>query len=208
MEAALSKSTKERLRCEALDVVATSGIEALTVRTLCRRVGIRESSFYAHFPNKRGLIDELLRATGAEKPQLLVETLAEQSLPFANFARRLTEGLMSIWTDATAQKLRALLEAEIAKSPELRARFNSQVLSMIDTVGTVLQRYSGDFPTLMATAPRVLGWSLVAPVAAMRATLFAHGALPGHVAEGRAIASAHVESWIAAYECGSPARKK
>lgn len=204
---AASMPTKERLRSSALDVVATNGMEALSVRTLCRQVGIRESSFYAHFPSKRALIDDLLRAAGAHRPQQLVDTLSLQSLSFGDFARRLTEALVSIWTDARAQKLRALLEAEIAKSPELRARFNDQILSMIDTVGAVLTRYSRDLPRLGETAPRVLGWSLVAPLAAMRATLFAHGAQPSHVAEGRALAIAHVEAWIAAYERPLPAQE-
>lgn len=197
--AAASIPTKTRLRNAALDLVACDGMESLSVRSLCRQVGIRESSFYAHFPSKRALVDDLLRTAGAHGPLQMTERLEQQCSSLPDFARRLIDGLVVAWTDPTAQKLRALLEAEISKSSELRSRFNDQILAMIDRVGAALKNYQTGVPQLAQLTPRVLGWSLVAPVATMRANLFAHGAQPSHLAEGRAIASAHVEAWIAVY---------
>ncbi|MFO0093834.1 MAG: TetR/AcrR family transcriptional regulator, partial [Gemmatimonadaceae bacterium] len=54
-------STKQRLRHHALDLIASEGVQALSVRTLCRSMGIRESSFYAHFPSKEALLEELVQ---------------------------------------------------------------------------------------------------------------------------------------------------
>jgi len=192
-------STRERLRQQALDIIATDGLGALSVRTLCRGVGIRESSFYAHFPSKQAFVDDLMRSTGADAPHELARSLATQALPLDEYAKRLTDGLVSLWSLADVRKLRPLLEAETARSPELRARFNDQILAMIDTVAATLAAFGDNHPRLRRTTPRVLAWSLVAPLAALRASLLAHGASAEHVAEGQAIARAHVLAWLDAY---------
>lgn len=193
-------STKERLRQQALDIIATDGLGALSVRTLCRGVGIRESSFYAHFPSKQAFVDDLMRSTGADAPHELARSLATGSWPLAEYAQRLADGLVALWSHPEAQKLRPLLESEAARSPELRSRFNDQILAMIDTVAATLAAYRDAHPRLRASAPRVLAWSLVAPLAALRASLLAYGASAGHMAEGQALARAHVAAWLAVYD--------
>lgn len=193
-------STKERLRQQALDIIATDGLGALSVRTLCRSVGIRESSFYAHFTSKHAFLDELLRSAGADGPLEFAQSLARRSLPLADYTRALADGLVAIWSQPDAQKLRPLLEAETARSRELRTRFNDQILTMIDTVASTLGTHGTAYPRLGAVTPRVLAWSLVAPLAALRSTLLAHGASVAHVHEGHALARAHVNAWLAAYD--------
>jgi AcrR family transcriptional regulator len=162
-------------------------------------VGIRESSFYAHFPSKQAFVDDLMRSTGADAPHELARSLATQALPLEEYVRRRAEGLVALWSHPNAQRLRPWLEAETARSPELRARFNDQILAMIDTVAATLAVYGNRHPRLRRTTPRVLSWSLVAPLAALRASLLAHGASAEHMAEGQAIAHAHVEAWLAAH---------
>jgi AcrR family transcriptional regulator len=191
--------TKERLRAHALEIIATDGVRALSVRTLCRGVGIRESSFYSHFTGKEALVEELLQHAGADGPMRIAEALAAKALCADAYVRQLTTALTQLWTEAHGRKLRVLLESEAARTPALRHRFNTGVLAMIDLVGQELQRHVAAGALEAHAAPRVLAWSLVAPIGALRFSLFAHGSDDASVAEGIALADAHADAWLRAY---------
>ena len=191
--------TKERLRTSALDLIADRGMAALSVRSLCRAVGIRESSFYAHFPSKDALLEDLLERAGAEAPLRITERLAARRLPLRSFVEQLTAELTMLWTEPQGRKLRVLLEAEVSRDPAMRERFNARVLEMIDTVGRELQRHV-HAGTLAPHAPApVMAWALVSPIAAMRFSLFAHGTSEQHMAHGVALATALGEAWLRAH---------
>ncbi|MFY7948329.1 MAG: TetR/AcrR family transcriptional regulator [Gemmatimonas sp.] len=91
--------TKERLRTSALDLIADRGMAALSVRSLCRAVGIRESSFYAHFPSKEALLEDLLERAGAEAPLRIAERLAARCLPLRGLVEQLVAELTMLWTE-------------------------------------------------------------------------------------------------------------
>ena len=191
--------TKERLRTSALDLIADQGMAALSVRSLCRAVGIRESSFYAHFPSKEALLEDLLERAGAEEPLRIAERLAARCLPLRGFVEQLVAELTMLWTEPQGRKLRVLLEAEVSRDPAMRERFNARVLEMIDTVGRELQRHV-HAGTLTPHAPTpVMAWALVSPIAVMRFSLFAHGTSEQHMAHGIALATALGEAWLRAH---------
>ena len=52
--------TRERIMDTALSLFSVSGYEAVSIRDICREVGIKESSVYYHFKNKRDILDSLL----------------------------------------------------------------------------------------------------------------------------------------------------
>lgn len=52
--------TRERIMDTALSMFAVSGYEAVSIRDICREVGIKESSVYYHFKSKRDILDSLL----------------------------------------------------------------------------------------------------------------------------------------------------
>ena len=54
-------NTKERILDVSLSLFSTSGYEAVSVRDICGAVGIKESSLYYHFKNKRDILDSLMR---------------------------------------------------------------------------------------------------------------------------------------------------
>jgi AcrR family transcriptional regulator len=188
--------TKDLLRAHALELVAAKGLAGLSIRTLCQRVGIRESSFYAHFASKDALLEELLRDAGADAPLRIAEQLAAARLPMADYVSRLTESLLALWSDPQVRTVRVLLEAEAARSPALRARFNEGVLSMIGAVAAELGRGMAAGELRGPAEPFVMAWALVSPIAALRATLLAHGAHAAHAAHGQGIARAHVAAWL------------
>ncbi len=53
-------NTKERILDVSLSLFSTSGYEAVSIRDICGAVGIKESSLYYHFKNKRDILDSLM----------------------------------------------------------------------------------------------------------------------------------------------------
>lgn len=54
-------STKEKILEISLDMFAKQGYTAVSIRDICKEVGIKESSVYYHFKNKQSIFDELIR---------------------------------------------------------------------------------------------------------------------------------------------------
>lgn len=48
---------RELIRDAALDLIDEAGLEALSMRALADRLGVRAQSLYGHFPNKDALLD-------------------------------------------------------------------------------------------------------------------------------------------------------
>lgn len=192
--------TRQRLRDSAIDLVAEHGLTGLSVRALCRSVGIRESSFYAHFPSKEALLDELLATAGADGPMRVAERLDDAMLSLSEYVHELISELTALWTEPEGRKLRVLLEAEVARDPARRDRFNHGVLAMIAAVARVLQRHIDNGALSAHASADVLAWSLVAPIAAMRFSLFAHGASAAHLAHGRTLAGELALGWLRSHQ--------
>ena len=54
-------NTKERILDVSLSMFSISGYDAVSIRDICGAVGIKESSLYYHFKNKRDILDSLMR---------------------------------------------------------------------------------------------------------------------------------------------------
>ena len=65
-------NTKERILDVSLSMFSTSGYEAVSIRDICGAVGIKESSLYYHFKNKRDILDSLLHRFEDHVNDLLV----------------------------------------------------------------------------------------------------------------------------------------
>jgi len=64
------KNTKDVIEQVALDLFSKKGYKAVSIRDICKGVGIKESSIYYHFKNKQAIMDSLL-----EKIDLLIESM-------------------------------------------------------------------------------------------------------------------------------------
>lgn len=53
-------TTKEKILDTALELFSQRGYDGASVRDIARAVGIRESSLYNHFENKRAIFDEIV----------------------------------------------------------------------------------------------------------------------------------------------------
>lgn len=61
----MAKDTKERIAEAALELFSEKGYEAVSIRDICAAVGIRESTIYYHFKNKRDILLSLMQKTDA-----------------------------------------------------------------------------------------------------------------------------------------------
>ena len=64
------KNTKDVIEQVALDLFSKKGFKAVSIRDICKGVGIKESSVYYHFKNKQAIMDSLL-----EKIDVLIEDM-------------------------------------------------------------------------------------------------------------------------------------
>lgn len=53
-------NTKEKILSISLDMFSKQGYTAVSIRDICKQVGIKESSVYYHFKNKQSIFDELM----------------------------------------------------------------------------------------------------------------------------------------------------
>ncbi|MDE6882766.1 MAG: TetR/AcrR family transcriptional regulator [Lachnospiraceae bacterium] len=77
--------TKQKILDISLDLFSQNGFSAVSIRDICGRVGIRESSVYYHFKNKQAILDDLLQrfeATAAGFMLQLEEALKTSSDTF------------------------------------------------------------------------------------------------------------------------------
>lgn len=56
----LKSDTKQKIKEIALTLFSQRGFSAVSIRDICREVGIKESTIYYHFKNKQHIYDELL----------------------------------------------------------------------------------------------------------------------------------------------------
>lgn len=54
------KNTKEKIKQTALRLFAKKGYQAVSIRDICKEVGIKESTIYYYYENKQAIMDSLL----------------------------------------------------------------------------------------------------------------------------------------------------
>jgi AcrR family transcriptional regulator len=69
----IQSDTRERLFDISLDLFGRRGYGSVSIREICREAGIRESSFYNHYPSKQSLLERVITEVGAymHSPRLL-----------------------------------------------------------------------------------------------------------------------------------------
>lgn len=52
--------TKEKITAVSLELFSRKGYSSVSIRDICKQVGIKESTVYYHFENKQAIFDEIL----------------------------------------------------------------------------------------------------------------------------------------------------
>ena len=85
-------STKEKITATALALFAQRGYDGVSVRDICKQVGIKESSLYYHFPSKQAILTTLLshfENRAAEGMAQLEQALGDQQGPWGQVSYRM-----------------------------------------------------------------------------------------------------------------------
>ena len=116
---AAAPTTRDRILAEALDLFAQSGYGGASMRELARRVGIRESSLYNHFPGKAAILEAIVSEHGPASSASRLEEpryrqLARQP---AAFCRQFALDLVEQWSDPREHQFQKVITAERNRVP-------------------------------------------------------------------------------------------
>lgn len=93
----------------ALNMIATNGVDAVRVETLCASLNVSKGAFYSLFKTRDGFLSELLDYWRQESTEAVIALLTEQS---TNPTDRL-ESILNLPTRRDDAKQRALMEMAI-----------------------------------------------------------------------------------------------
>jgi AcrR family transcriptional regulator len=188
--------TRSRLVDAACDMAAREGFRGLSVRVLCKSVGIRESSFYSHFESKAELVATLVEQAGSGSAQRVLREAAAESVTIEGFVVRLTTALVGHWADASQRSMRLILEHAAGRSAEFRGRLNRGITAFVDELATLLRRFEDEGQIRLSTGAWPSAWALIAPLAALRSCYLGLGASHADFEFARTLAQQHAELWI------------
>lgn len=128
---AAASSTRARILAAALDLFAQHGFGGASMRELARRVGIRESSLYNHFPGKAAILEAIVHEHGPASSASRLEepryrALARQP---AAFCRQFALDLVEQWSDPAEHQFQKVITAERNRVPGIRAKFADEFYS-------------------------------------------------------------------------------
>ncbi len=126
---ATGTSTRERILAAALELFAQHGFGGASMRELARRVGIRESSLYNHFPGKAAILEAIMREHGPASSASRLEEPRYRALAKepAAFCRQYALDLVSQWSDVSEHQFQKVITPERNRVPGLRAQFADQL---------------------------------------------------------------------------------
>ena len=170
------------------------------MRRLAAACGIRESSIYNHFPNKRALFAAVLEPVGpGAVPRLAGEIgAAEPPPPFPEALRTLTRRLLAAWTDPLHQQLYllSLREPEAAREATGRTRA-ATVDEAVAALAGLLERYAARGEIALAEDAQFLAWLFLAPLANLRLTFLAPDAAVAERERAGRLVEQHLTRFIA-----------
>ncbi|MHA6625657.1 TetR/AcrR family transcriptional regulator [Pseudonocardia sichuanensis] len=188
--------TRTRLLDAALELFATQGFAATTVRQIAEAVGVRDPAIYAHFAGKQALYDALLAEMGPVSLQALdvdVEELAAATPHDA--VPGLVDRLLTAWAQPRALLFTSVLLREGAgeQGPRGMVELIEEALTRL---APPLARWQESGLVRGDLAVPQLVWELFAPLHIARFLHLRAGAGAADVEAARRVAAAHVAFYL------------
>lgn len=152
-------TTKDKIIYEALSLFSVKGFDAVSIRDIASAVGIKESSIYNHFKNKKDLLNKIIEEIlkryyqileNIELPETESENVSElyDNIPGDLFLDMCTNIFLFYLKDGYISKLRRLLTIEQYANQDLGEIFRYVFIDrVLETQRQVLQKFidSGRF---------------------------------------------------------------
>jgi AcrR family transcriptional regulator len=122
----------EKLIETAVDLFSIHGFDGVSIRDLCRSVGIKESSFYNHFRSKDELLSQVMdlfreRWRRLLPPETMLDSLVDLREP-QDFWDSEEKHFRAVTADTTMCKLTRILILEQYRHPLARALIQEEIL--------------------------------------------------------------------------------
>jgi AcrR family transcriptional regulator len=123
---------RQKLIDTAVDLFSQNGYDGVSIRDLCRAVGIKESSFYNHFRGKDELLAHILDLFRGRYRQLqpverMLEVLAQLGEP-EDFLKDTVRQMLDLLDDPTMRKIHRILNLEQYRNPLARSLLYEETL--------------------------------------------------------------------------------
>ncbi len=173
-------STRERILTEALSLFAESGYGGASMRELARRVGVRESSLYNHFPGKAAILEAIVSEHGPASSASRLEAPRYRQLRRqpAAFCRQFALDLVTQWSDPCEHQFQKVITAERNRVPGIRAKFADQFYSREQRLMTDYFRGFALAGLISTTDPRETARIFAAGLIYIRLEHYVMGAQP------------------------------
>ncbi|MFN2529280.1 MAG: TetR/AcrR family transcriptional regulator [Candidatus Baltobacteraceae bacterium] len=190
------KPTRTRLLQAALDAFSEKGFDGASIREITRRVGIRESGFYAHFAGKREAYDELMAEAGPGAAVRAMRALEKIEDP-NEYLPALMRVAIKAWSAPRARKFLtiALRNAFAGEGHDWRTILNGVDTALATLTPRIAVWQRGGKISAKVPAAQ-LAYMFMAPVAVGRIMFFNSAAGPEEAARGHEMLEAHVESFL------------
>jgi AcrR family transcriptional regulator len=113
--------TKEQIFNKALELFGKKGYDAVSIRNIVKEVGIKESSFYNHFPGKSALLDEVfnLMDTNLKRTKPSNEEIDQltDNLDLYSFLKHGMDRFMRNWEEPEAKRIWYVVSMEQYRNP-------------------------------------------------------------------------------------------
>ncbi len=123
------KSTKERIKDEALNLFSQYGFAGGSVRDIGKKAGVRESALYNYFPSKKEILNELIQ--DAKKHSISIELISDELLEKLNtpkiFLESFVKLLLKEWESEKQKKYLKLVLIEQFRSENLIGKDKSNI---------------------------------------------------------------------------------
>jgi len=151
--------TREKIIYEALSLFSVHGYDAVTIREIASKVGIKESSIYNHFKNKQDILNKIIEETlkryystleNVKVPESEDDNVSElyDNITDDTFLDICTKIFLFYLKDDYISKLRRLLTIEQYGNEEIGETFRYVFIDrVLETQRQVLQKFidSGRF---------------------------------------------------------------
>lgn len=188
--------TRSALLDAALDAFAAKGFAGASIREITRVVGVRESAFYAHFPSKRAVYDELFSDAGPPVAARALDTLANE--PPQKFLPQFAEIVIEAWSTPRARKFAAMMmrDAFDGDAQGWRTMRNS-IYGVITLLVKRFEAWQSAGLTRSDIAAETLAFEFIAPIAMARFIFFNIASGKPEAARGRETIKEHAASFAA-----------
>lgn len=208
-------TTREKILTEALSLFSKKGYDPVSVRDIARAVGIKESSLYNHFRNKRDIFDSIIKEYTARWDDIFRQMkLTGEDGQFAvdertvEMYRNMTNGMFAemagvlfdyFMTDEINVKLRRMLTIEQYRNEDVARLFRR--ISFDESIEYQAQLFEAlmNEGLFIRTDPYVMALAFFSPIFLI---FYKYDSASASIMEAKALFLRHIDHFNAVYGTG------